>query len=121
MMRKVIVVDDDLTNVGLTKMLLELDGFTVDACTDLAQATDVMSDDVNAFVVDVNLARGESGLDLLRAIRAGETAVSPDTPVILTSGDHRREDEAMEAGADQFLLKPYPPESLSKEITKLVN
>ena len=37
-MTKTIVVDDDQTNVGLIKMLLELEGFSVISCTDMAQA-----------------------------------------------------------------------------------
>lgn len=119
-MTKVLVVDDDLTNVGLTKMLLELDGFTVVACTTLSEVTEAIDENIEAFVIDINLARGESGLDLLHAIRREKTAVSPDTSVIVTSGDQRREADALEAGANRFLLKPYPPESLSKELTRLV-
>lgn len=111
-MPKIIVVDDDTTNVMLTQMLLELEGYSVAACTNLAQAYASAAKGADAFLVDVNLARGESGLELLRAVRAGKTAVSPNTAVIITSGDPRRQPEALSLGATSFLLKPYPPESL---------
>lgn len=113
-MTKIILVEDDLTNVGLIKMLLELDGFTVIACTDMQQAESAAQQkDVGAFIIDQHLPRGASGLTLLGAIRAGETAVSPHTPVIMTSGDDRCANSARHAGATTFLLKPYPAETLS--------
>lgn len=115
-MSKVIVVDDDYANAQLTRMLLELDGFDVHVCNNLQQAQDVSQPDIDAYVVDVNLARGESGLDLLRRIRRGETGAAPDTVFLVTSGDHRRANEALEMGADEFLLKPYSPETLSQRI-----
>jgi DNA-binding response OmpR family regulator len=120
-MKKIIVVDDDHTNVNLLKMLLELDGFQVDACTTIEQAKTAAATPVNAFVVDVNLSRGTSGIDLLKDVRAGETDAAADTVVIMTSGDHRRQSECQKAGADQFLLKPYPPSALSGYINNLLS
>lgn len=119
-MTQIIVVDDDNTNSSLIKMLLELDGFSVAACEDQEKAEAVASPKTQAFVIDCHLARGRSGLDLLRAIRAGFTEAAVETAVIITSGDYRREAESMDAGADLFLLKPYPPNDLSEAITRLL-
>ncbi|GJM42602.1 MAG: response regulator [Ardenticatenaceae bacterium] len=119
-MTQIIVVDDDNTNSSLIKMLLELDGFTVESCEDQIKAEAAASPETKAFVVDCHLARGRSGLDLLRAVRAGETKAKLETAVIITSGDYRREEEAMESGANLFLLKPYPPNALSEVITKIL-
>ncbi|WP_420627847.1 response regulator [Candidatus Leptofilum sp.] len=119
-MTKIIVVDDDNTNSSLIKMLLELDGFSVEACEDQVQAETAASPETKAFVIDCHLARGKSGLDLLRAIRAGETNAAMDTAVIVSSGDYRRENESIEAGANLFLLKPYPPNTLSEVIADIL-
>lgn len=119
-MTQIIVVDDDNTNSSLIKMLLELDGFSVQTCEDQAKATAAASSDTKAFVIDCHLARGRSGLDLLRAIRAGETDAKVDTAVIITSGDYRQEDESLASGADLFLLKPYPPDALSATINEVL-
>ncbi len=119
-MTKIIVVDDDNTNSSLIKMLLELDGFNVEACEDQEQAEAAITSETKAFVIDCHLARGKSGLDLLRAVRAGKTNAPADTAVIITSGDYRREDESKEAGANLFLLKPYPPNALSEVIAEIL-
>lgn len=120
-MTQIIVVDDDNTNSSLIKMLLELDGFSVEACEDQEKAEANASSQTKAFVIDCHLARGRSGLDLLRAIRAGETNAVAETAVIITSGDVRREKESITLGADLFLLKPYPPNTLSEAITKILS
>jgi len=120
-MTQIIVVDDDNTNSSLIKMLLELDGFSVEACEDQKKAENATSPNTKAFVIDCHLARGRSGLDLLRAIRAGETRAKKETAVVITSGDYRQEEESMQSGANLFMLKPYPPNSLSEVLTKLLN
>lgn len=119
-MAHVIVVDDDPSNSGLLKMLLELDGFTVTSCADIEQAVDASDENVDAYVVDIHLARGASGLDLLTMIRLNETKAKPDTAVIMTSGDHRLENESKEMGASTFLLKPYSPDVLSTTLNNLL-
>ena len=120
-MTNVIVLDDDQANITLIKMLLELDGFAVGAFATVDEAKSNSAVDTDAFIGDYYLARGASGLELLHAVRNGETAAPAQTIFIVTSGDYRREEDALEAGADRFLCKPYPPEMLSKEIEKLLN
>ncbi|HEX6386425.1 MAG TPA: response regulator [Anaerolineae bacterium] len=119
-MSKIIVVDDDTTNAELIKMLLELDGFTVLPFSDVATAKEATSADTKAFVVDCRLARGANGLDLLTAVRKGQTAAPADAIVIMTSGDYRLEQTTLDAGADRFLLKPYSPTILSSTISELL-
>jgi DNA-binding response OmpR family regulator len=102
------------------KILLEMDGFTVSVCPDLTQARQMINADVDAFIIDCNLSMGDNGIDMLQEIRAGLTAVSPSTPIIMTSGDDRRETEAEASGATQFLLKPYSPNLLSEALSKLI-
>jgi DNA-binding response OmpR family regulator len=116
---RIVLVDDDRTNANLIKILLEMDGFQVVVCPDIGRAIEEIDDTVGALIVDCNLSRGDSGIDLLRSIRSGQTAAKADVPVIMTSGDDRRWDEAVQAGATQFLLKPYSPSNLSSELSKL--
>ena len=119
-MIKVIVVDDDPTNAGLIKMLLELDGFQVTSCSNQLEAEQGTTADTKVFVIDCNLARGASGIDILKSVRAGTTNAAKTAVVIMTSGDYRLEDETMKNGANHFLLKPYSPDTLSKTISELL-
>lgn len=119
-MPNVILVDDDRTSINLVKMLLELDGFKVTICYDIASAKAAANPATDALVVDYHLRSGDNGLELIKAIRKGETAAANDTLAILTTGDQRKESEAEQAGVDKFMLKPYPPSTLSKTINELL-
>jgi DNA-binding response OmpR family regulator len=119
-MTSVILVDDDRTNSNLFKMLLEMDGFVVTSVPNIERAQLAMASEVDAMIIDCNLSGGDNGIDLLREIRSGATAVAEDIPVIVTSGDDRRRSEALQAGAHAFFLKPFPPSTLSEGLTKLL-
>ena len=119
-MTNIILVDDDRTSVNLVKMLLELDGFTVTVCYDIASAKAAANQSTDAIVVDYHLRAGDNGLDLVQAVRQGETAALANTVVILTTGDQRKEKEAEMAGVNKFMLKLYPPSILSKVINELL-
>ncbi len=119
-MGTLILVDDDRSNTSLIKMLLELDGFQVIACPGERQALSASRNGVDAFIIDCNLAQGDDGIALLRAIREGQTPAAIDCPVIMTSGDDRRSGEAELAGATRFLLKPFSTSSLSELLRSLL-
>jgi CheY-like chemotaxis protein len=119
MAHHIVIVDDNGTNARLIKMLLEIDGFQATVCRNIKQAIEAAGI-ADAFVVDYHLSDNEFGIELLVAIRAGETSAREDTPFILTSGDHRQIDGAINAGANLFMLKPYPPSDLSKALQSIL-
>jgi len=88
---------------------------------DIDKAKAAMDASTDAFLIDCYLARGASGLDLCREIRQGKTSAPSQSAIIMASGDYRRENDAMEAGADHFLLKPYSPDVLINKLRELMH
>ena len=119
-MPSIIIVDDDYNNTKLMSMLLEMDGFKVTVSPNVQQAKNAAVSGVDALVIDVYLSPGVDGIVFLKQIRQGATAIPTDIPVIMTSGDDRKIEAAKEAGATDFLLKPFSPTDLSHELTKLL-
>lgn len=117
-----LLVDDDKVNSDLIKMLLEMDGFSVQLAPTLEQARTQLTavDDLQAIIIDCNLAGGANGLELAEEIRQGETAAPSDLIIIATSGDDRRAAEAQAAGATQFYLKPYSLNDFSANLQALL-
>jgi len=113
-MAHVMVVDDDRGTVRLLTILLKMDGFQVSQSPGPKIALE-QAKSADAFVIDCHLADFD-GLQLLRAIRANNELVGK--LVIMTSGKDR-EQEAMAAGADMFLLKPFSPNKLSASLSEL--
>lgn len=118
---KILVVDDDYSAANLVKILLELEGFQVTVCNTLPRAIQLTNSNLDALIVDYYLPQDQNGLELLKAIRQGETSAPQDTPVVVISGDYRRRVEAEQAGANYFLLKPYSPRDLSKLLRNLIS
>ncbi len=116
-MAHILIVDDDRATVRLLTMLLEMDGFEVSGT---ARPDDVLekarTGAVDAFLIDCHLA-GSDGLDLVREIRADADLASK--PIIVSSGKYVKP-EALEAGANLFVLKPFSPADLSAELSELL-
>lgn len=119
-MSKVIVVDDDHSTTALIEMLLRMEGHDVVCCDNTGAALVEASKGVSAFIVDHHLERGESGLDLIGAIRNAETEVRRDVPIIMVSGDERLQNTAEAVGADAFLIKPYSTTELVNKLNHLL-
>jgi DNA-binding response OmpR family regulator len=100
---KILIVDDDRTTVKLLQTLLQMDGFDVliaprgQTALELAQDTPP-----DLFLVDFHLADMD-GLDVVAHLRADPAFA--DTPIV--------EEEALKAGADLFLVKPFEPNKLA--------
>ncbi len=117
-MPTVMVVDDDRATVNLLTMLLEMDGFQVSQSPKPQPALEMArAGTVDAFVIDCHLG-GYNGLDLVRDIRLDPNLV--DKLVIVTSGKDLSQ-EAMNAGADLFILKPFSPNGLSAKLAEFLS
>src|SRR6476620_7921031 len=99
-MKRILIVDDE-ENIGrLLKLILEREGYAVSVCNSAAEfqrRPEARRADV--FLLDVRLPDG-NGIDLLRAIRQGESGA----PAIMISGHGTIADavEATRAGAFDF-------------------
>ena len=116
-MPKVMIVDDDRTTVKLLQTLLELDGFEVQSAgrgADVMPGAQEFKPDI--FLMDYHLSDTD-GVDIVRDLRASEEFAR--TPIIMTSGLDV-EEEALEAGATRFLVKPFEPEELPGLFNELI-
>ncbi|NWG17891.1 MAG: response regulator [Chloroflexi bacterium] len=116
-MPKVMIVDDDRNTVKLLQTLLELDGFDVVISprgADVVPIAEETSPDI--FLMDYHLADMD-GVDAVRQLRAHDRFAN--APIVMTSGLDVS-DEAMEAGASTFLIKPFEPGDLSPLFLKLL-
>jgi DNA-binding response OmpR family regulator len=113
---KIMVVEDDAAMQSLLRTLLEIEGFQVLVAPDRKQLEDIVQAIHDAqpdiLLLDVHL-RNISGLDVVRGVRAD--ADTRGARVIMSSGMDVKE-RCLEAGADDFLLKPYMPDDLINKL-----
>jgi two-component system response regulator PhoP len=115
---RVLLVEDDVTLRETVAEHLVDAGWTVDQAGTAAEGVYAGTEfAVDLAIVDLGLPDG-SGIDLIRTLRAQGTEV----PIlILTARDHWRDKvEGLNAGADDYLVKPFHPEELKARIQALV-
>lgn len=112
-----LIVDDDERIRGLLQKFLIRNGFLVTAARDAAHARRVLSGlEFDMIILDVMMP-GEDGVSLTRAIRETST-----TPVLLLTAKGEIEDRilGLEAGADDYLGKPFEPKELLLRINAIL-
>ncbi len=112
-----LIVDDDERIRTLLQKFLMRHGFLVTAARDAAHARRILSGlEFDMIVLDVMMP-GEDGLTLTRALR--ETL---RTPILLLTakGETENRIEGLEAGADDYLGKPFEPKELLLRINAIL-
>jgi DNA-binding response OmpR family regulator len=107
---RVLVVDDDATVRDVVARYLGDAGYRVDLAADGEGALEAVARDrPDAVVLDLMLP-GTSGLDVCRALRAGQR---PPAIVMLTAlGEEDDRIRGLELGADDYVSKPFSPREL---------
>lgn len=108
--------EDDLREVTVKR--LKTEGFGVDGCRDGQEALEYLdAADYNLVILDIMMPRLD-GLSVLRKLRSGGNPV----PVLLLTAKDAVSDrvQGLDAGADDYLTKPYAFEELMARIRALV-
>ncbi len=112
-----LVVDDDGRIRGLLQKFLARAGFLVTGARDAAHARRLLAGlDFDMIVLDVMMP-GEDGISLMRDLRR-RSAV----PILLLTakGETSERIEGLEAGADDYLAKPFEPRELLLRINAIL-
>ncbi len=115
---RVLLVEDDPVICAALKANLEAAGFLIEACGDGERAWALGSDeDFDAVILDLGLPRLD-GLSVLKRWRQEGRAM----PVIILSarGSWAEKVEGIEAGADDYLAKPFEPPELIARLRGLI-
>ncbi len=121
MARTILVAEDSSSIRKFITLALKMAGYNVIDAVDGMDAIEKMSgQDIDLVVTDLNMPNVD-GFNLIRTIR--ENPKNADLPIlILTSLNNERDiREAMDAGANSYLIKPFNDKKLLYEISKYLN
>lgn len=118
---KVLAVDDDLINLKLLKSMLMKSGY-VDEVVEVKNGADAIvtlkqDDNYDLVLLDI-IMPVMGGIEMLKVLRAENEMIQP--PVIVLTTDETKKVEALEAGANGFLMKPVREKELSAKISQLM-
>lgn len=110
---RILVVDDDAALAEMVGIVLEAEGFTPVFCADGAKALAIFTEESPDLVLLDLMLPGVDGIEVCGQIR--ETS---GTPIIMLTakGDATDVVAGLEAGADDYMVKPFNPQELIARI-----
>ena len=112
----ILIVDDDEIALDMLEMMLDSNGHTVIRTNDGADAMRIIDQEMIGMVISDWMMPGVSGLDLIRHIRSRNSARYIYTILLTSRSDSVDIVEGLNAGADDFITKPFNPAELAVRI-----
>src|SRR4051794_39854186 len=116
--RRILVVDDSPLICNLLRQILERDGYEVETADGGQSALEALrARPFHLLITDLRMPDMD-GHDLLRTVRAERL---PFGVIVLTGyGDTQVALDAMKAGADDFVTKPFEPDRLRMLVERVL-
>lgn len=119
-MPHILVVDDDARLRDLLRRYLADNGFLVSTAAGAAEARGLLPLlRYDLLILDVMMP-GETGLQLARSLRADAPTLQLPILLLTARGETRDRIDGFEAGADDYLAKPFEPRELLLRINAIL-
>jgi signal transduction histidine kinase/DNA-binding response OmpR family regulator len=104
---RLLIIEDEPDLRGYLTKLFTKDGYAVEAAADATTAMTALEDNAPDLMITDVMLRGESGLDVLTALRQDDRIARLPVVVLTARADAETAIEAFAAGADDFVVKPF--------------
>ena len=118
-MKSCLVVDDSKVIRMVARRILETLDFEIFEATDGQEAIDACIQEMpDAILLDWNMPIMD-GIDFLRLLRVTEGGDAPGVVFCTTENDMSHIVEAMKAGANEYIMKPFDKEIIQAKFTQV--
>ena len=117
---RALIVDDSSFIREYLKHLLDRMGVVCEEAVNGSDALTVLAarQEFDLMLLDVNMPV-MNGLDCVKALREANLGPEMKVMMVTTEADHTFITTALDNGADEFLMKPFTPESLREKMLLL--
>lgn len=114
---KILIVDDDRGIRTSLERALVFEGYETDTAIDGLSALEKIGASISAVILDVSMPNMD-GLEVCRRVRAAGN----DVPILVLTARHTTPDRVagLDAGADDYLVKPFALEELLARMRALL-
>ena len=117
---RALIVDDSSFIREYLKHLLDRMGVACEEAVNGSEALTVLAarQEFDLMLLDVNMPV-MNGLECVKALREAKLGPAMKVMMVTTEADHTFITSALDNGADEFLMKPFTPESLREKMLLL--
>lgn len=115
---KVLVADDDPAICDAVQFMLEEEGYDVDTTVNGETIYKMEKNYPDILLLDIWMS-GQDGREICKFLKKRES--TKNIPIVMVSASRDIEESAKDAGADDFLAKPFRMDDLLSKIAKYVN
>lgn len=114
--KNILIVEDEKPIREMVGFSLGRAGFTVTEAGDISEAFECLAHQLPDLILLDWMLPGASGLELARRLKRDE--LTRDVPIIMLTARGEEEDKVtgLEAGADDYITKPFSPRELQARI-----
>jgi len=119
-MAKIVIAEDERDIRDLVAFTLRFAGHEVSTASNGEEAVELAKkENPDIILLDVRMPR-MTGYDACREIKKQPALV--DTPVVFLSakGQEAEVETGMDAGAEEYLLKPFAPDELTSRVSEIL-
>lgn len=117
---KILVVDDDKTTRKLLSLFLKGKGYEVVTAENGLDALEKLgTENINLIVTDMNMPYMD-GIELTKNLRSDPTWSAMPIIMVTTEADNDEMRKAVEAGTDDYLVKPANADQINDSIKKIL-
>lgn len=113
--KRILIADDDPAIIDALEFMLTEAGYAVDTTIDGSTIAKMFDDKPDLLILDIWMS-GMNGSDICKALKA--QSQTQRIPIIMVSANKDTRDIAHNAGADDFLEKPFEMKDLLNKVKK---
>jgi DNA-binding response OmpR family regulator len=115
--KKILVADDDPAILHSLQMLLEDEGYQVETTVDGATIGDAQGFRPDLILLDIWMS-GMDGREICRQLKSRDN--TKGIPIVMISANRDTEQIARQAGADDFIAKPFDIDELLVKVEQAI-
>lgn len=115
---KILVVDDDPDIGIMLKLILEFKGYSATVADSAEKAGKIIGEDKFDLVIMDMLLSGSNGTDLCVSFR--NDPQTKNIPILMISAHPNAKELCLQAGADDFILKPFDMNEILSKLKDLL-
>ncbi|QDW27951.1 response regulator [Pedobacter sp. KBS0701] len=116
--KKILIADDDEGIVDAITMILEVMGYDVDFTYDGGAVIDAVKNRPDLILLDIWMS-GHDGRDICKQLK--NDPQFKEIPILMISASRDIRQSALDAGANDFMEKPFEMDSLLNRVETLLD